>query len=47
MVDGLQVQPVFEPSTFIALIFYAVLAVGIVKLIQILSREKEEITLES
>jgi hypothetical protein len=33
---------VFEPSTLIALIVYAVLAFGIVKLIQVLSGKKQE-----
>lgn len=47
MIDGLQAEPVFEPSTFIAIIVYAVVAFGIVKLVQILSGEKQEITLES
>lgn len=47
MIDGLQPEPVFEPSTFIALMVYAVIAFGIVKLIVILSGEKQEITLES
>ncbi|KKP43156.1 MAG: hypothetical protein UR34_C0003G0043 [candidate division WS6 bacterium GW2011_GWC1_33_20] len=33
---------IFEPSTFVAIIIYAVLAWGIVKLIRIFSGEKQE-----
>jgi len=39
--QGLETKAVLEPATIVALIVYAVLAWGIVKLIQILSREQQ------
>lgn len=36
-----QTTSVFEPSTLVAIIVYAVLAVGIVKLVRILSRQQQ------
>lgn len=38
---GLETTSVLEPSTIVALIVYAVIAWGIVKLIQVLSREPQ------
>jgi len=40
--QGVETTAVFEPSTLVAIIVYAVLAWGIVKLIQILSGEKQQ-----
>lgn len=39
--EGVETTSVFEPSTLVAIIVYAVLAWGIVMLIRILSREKQ------
>lgn len=39
--QGIETTSVFEPSTLVAIIVYAVLAVGIVKLIRISSREEQ------
>lgn len=38
--QGLETTSVLEPSTLVAIVVYAVLAWGIVKLLQVLSREK-------
>ncbi len=38
--EGIETTSVFEPSTVVALIVYAVLAWGIVQLVRILSREQ-------
>lgn len=40
--EGVEVNSVFEPSTLVAIIVYAVLAWGIVKLIRILSGERQQ-----
>jgi len=40
--QGVETTSVFEPSTLVAIIVYALLAWGIVKLIQILSGEKQQ-----
>jgi len=40
--QGVETTAVFEPSTLVAIVVYAVLAWGIVKLIQILSGEKQQ-----
>lgn len=40
--QGVETTSVLEPSTIIAIVVYAVLAWGIVKLLQILSGEKQE-----
>jgi hypothetical protein len=37
---GIETKAIFEPSTLVAIVVYAVLAWGIVKLIRIFSREK-------
>jgi len=39
--QGVETTSVFEPSTLVAIIVYAVLAWGIVKLVQILSGEQQ------
>lgn len=39
--QGIETKAVFEPSTLVAIIVYAVVAWGIVKLVQIFSRESE------
>jgi hypothetical protein len=41
--QGAETASVFEPSTLVAIIVYAVLAWGIVKLIKILSGEQQQI----
>lgn len=41
--QGVETSSVLEPSTLIAIIVYAVFAWGIVKLLQILSGEKQQI----
>jgi hypothetical protein len=40
--QGVETTSVFEPSTLVAIIVYAVVAWGIVKLIRILSGEKQQ-----
>jgi hypothetical protein len=40
--QGIETSSVFEPSTMIAIIVYAVLAWGIVKLLSVLSGEKQK-----
>jgi hypothetical protein len=40
--QGIETASVFEPSTLVALIVYAVLAWGIVKLLSVLSGEKQQ-----
>jgi hypothetical protein len=40
--QGIETTSVFEPSTLVAIIVYAVVAWGIVKLLQILSGEKHQ-----
>lgn len=40
--EGVETTSVFEPSTLVAIIVYVVLAWGIVKLVRILSGEKQE-----
>ena len=40
--EGIETTSVFEPSTLVAIIVYAVLAWGIVKLIRILSGEQHQ-----
>ncbi len=40
--QGIETTSVLEPSTFVALIVYAVLAWGIVKLLSVLSGERQE-----
>lgn len=40
--QGIETTAVFEPGTLVAIIVYAVLAWGIVMLIRIFSREKQE-----
>jgi hypothetical protein len=40
--SGIETTSVFEPSTLIAIIVYAVLAWGIVKLLSVLSGEKQK-----
>lgn len=40
--QGLETSSVLEPSTLIAIIVYAVLAYGIVRLVRIMSGEKQE-----
>lgn len=42
LAQGIETTSVFEPSTLIALIVYAVLAWGIVKLLSVLSGERQE-----
>jgi hypothetical protein len=41
--QGIETVSVFEPSTFVALIVYAVVAWGIVRLVRIFSGEEQEI----
>jgi hypothetical protein len=40
--QGVETTSVFEPSTLVAIVVYAVLAWGIVKLLRILSGEKQQ-----
>ena len=40
--QGIETASVFEPSTFVAMIVYAIVAWGIVKLIRIFSGEEQE-----
>lgn len=40
--QGVETTSVLEPSTLVAIIVYAVLALGIIKLIRILSGEKQQ-----
>ena len=40
--QGVETTSVFEPSTFVAIIVYSVLAWGIVKLIRVLSGEQQQ-----
>lgn len=40
--EGLETVSVFEPATLVAIIVYAIIAWGIVKLIQIFSGERQE-----
>lgn len=42
--EGIETTAVFEPATLVAIIVYAVVAWGIVKLVQILSGEKKQTT---
>lgn len=42
--DGIETTAVLEPATLVALIVYAVLALGVVKLLRILSREQQQQT---
>jgi hypothetical protein len=42
LAQGVETTSVFEPSTLIAIIVYAVIAWGIVKLLSVLSGEKQE-----
>ncbi len=42
LTTGIETTSVFEPSTLIAIIVYAVLAWGIVKLLSVLSGEKQQ-----
>ncbi|NCT55798.1 YggT family protein [bacterium] len=37
---GVETTSVFEPSTFVAIIVYVVIAFGLVKLVRVLSKEK-------
>lgn len=40
--QGVETTSILEPSTIVALIVYTLLAWGIVKLVQVLSRERQE-----
>ena len=40
--QGIETSSVFEPATLVAIIVYAILAWGIVKLLSVLSGEKQE-----
>ena len=40
--QGIETSSVFEPATLVAIIVYAVLACGVVKLLSVLSGEKQE-----
>lgn len=40
--DGIETTSVFEPSTLVAIIVYALVAWGIVKLVHVLSGEQQE-----
>lgn len=40
--QGIETSSVFEPSTLVAIIVYAVIAWGIVKLLSVLSGERQE-----
>lgn len=41
--SGLETTAVFEPATLISIIVYAVLAVGVVKLVRIISGRKQQV----
>ncbi|OGM24658.1 hypothetical protein A2962_01305 [Candidatus Woesebacteria bacterium RIFCSPLOWO2_01_FULL_39_61] len=40
--QGIETASVFEPSTLVAIIVYAVLAWGVVKLVRVLSGERQQ-----